>query len=131
MKFFKLLSILTVFGFSIMASAQETDSLAISPEVSNHKAIQKDYLSIVYGPYSFKYNMAYVSLNGEDYQKIKQKRSKLFNHYDFNGLIKLIKKYNAEGWELIGEEFNFKEESGDYLFVMMARDSEELKTEEK
>ncbi len=91
MKFFKLLSILTVFGFSIMASAQETDSLAVSPEVSNHKAIRKDYLSIVYGPYSFKYNMAYVSLNGEDYQKIKQKRSKLFNHYDFNGLIKLIK----------------------------------------
>ncbi|WBL25895.1 hypothetical protein [Zunongwangia sp. HGR-M22] len=130
MKFFKLLSFLAVFGCSLIASAQEKDSLAISSEASNHKAIQNDYLTIVYGPYSLKYYMAYVSLNGEDYQKIKQKRSKLFNHYDFNGLIKLIKKYNAEGWELIGEEFNFKEEGGDYLFLMMMRDGKEQNIEE-
>ena len=127
MKFFILLSFLAFFGFSLLASAQETDSLAISSEISNHRAIHKDYLSIVYGPYSLKSNMAYVSLNGEDYQKIKLKRSKLFNRYDYNGLLKLLKKYNSQGWELVGKDFEFEEESGARVFIMMTRDSEEKK----
>ena len=69
--------------------------------------------------------MAYVSLNGEDYQKIKLKRSKLFNRYDYNGLLKLLKKYNSQGWELVGKDFEFEEESGARVFIMMTRDSEE------
>ena len=125
MEFLKLLSFLAVFGISIIASAQETDSLVISSKVSNPKAIQKDYLTIVYGSHGLNSNMAYVSINGEEYEKIKQKKSKLFNLYDFNGLIKLIKKYNGEGWELVGKQFEFNDEGGDYLFVMMSRDSEE------
>lgn len=127
MNFFKHLLFLIVLGISLSAVAQEVDSVAIHTETSNRKVIQKDYLTIVYKPYGLKTNMAYVSINGEDYQKIKNKRSKISNLYDYNGLIRLLKKYNAEGWELVGRRFDFEEQGDDHLFIMMTRENEEGK----
>lgn len=96
----------------------------ISPDTSVNIA-KEEYLTIVFTDFFINSQKVFISINGEDYKKLTV-RSK--GRYNFNELIKIIKDFNEKGWSLKTSNIAFGENSNDYLFVLMTRKKEKIKS---
>jgi hypothetical protein len=79
--------------------------------------IHEDYLTIIYTGFFIDTDKAYISINGEEHETITLTSKGLYN---YNEALKLMKKYNEQGWVLRCSNISFKENS-DYFFVLMSR----------
>lgn len=96
---------------------QLNDSLNLGAAVDTAK---EEYLTIVMKDVFINKQRAYVSMNGEHYDKYDFDSE---GFYNLNGLLRLMREFNEDGWVLKTSNLAFGKESSNYLFVLMIRKS--------
>ncbi|MBS3807097.1 MAG: hypothetical protein KGY60_06295 [Bacteroidales bacterium] len=68
----------------------------------------------------------YISVDGQQYIVKKVPASKVKDKYDYSYLIRMIKKYNREGWKLLNGDLSVVAEKNSQqgrIFIMMKREN--------
>lgn len=79
--------------------------------------VREDYLTIVFTGFFVNTQKAYISFNGEAFETLTLTSK---GYYNYNEAIKIMKKYNEQGWILRNSNISFMEKS-DHLFILMSR----------
>lgn len=68
----------------------------------------------------------YISVDGQQYIEEKVPASEVKNKYDYSYLIRLIKKFNREGWKLLNGDLSVvaeKNRQQGRIFILMTREN--------